>query len=116
METFDAATPAFGSSLTKALLAQKYIAPTPIQAQGWPVALQGQDMVAVAKTGSGKTCGFLLPALARIAERGPQGRRSGFNRDPAKPTVLVIAPTRELPYLTQQLKLHLGCKRKLATS
>jgi len=96
METFDAATPAFGANLTKALLAQKYLAPTPIQAQGWPVALTGQDMVAVAKTGSGKTCGFLLPALARIAERGPQPRRSGFNRAPATPSVLVLAPTREL--------------------
>jgi len=33
---------------------------------------------------------------ARIAERGPQPRRSGFNRNPANPSVLVIAPTREL--------------------
>lgn len=95
-ETFDAATPVFGSNLTKALLAQGYAAPTPIQAQGWPIALQGHDMVAVAKTGSGKTCGFLLPALARIAERGAQPRNSGFRRAPASPTCLVIAPTREL--------------------
>lgn len=70
------------------------MAPTPIQAQGWPVALEGRDLVAVAKTGSGKTCGFLLPALVRIAERGPQ-KTSGFNRM-AKPTCLVLAPTREL--------------------
>lgn len=96
METFDSATPSFGLNLTKALLAQKYTAPTPIQAQGWPVALTGQDMVAVAKTGSGKTCGFLLPALARIAERGPQQVRRGWNTPPATPTVLVLAPTREL--------------------
>jgi ATP-dependent RNA helicase DDX5/DBP2 len=96
METFDAAAPALGSALTTALLAQKYVAPTPIQAQAWPIALQGKDMVAVAKTGSGKTCGFLLPALARIAERGPEPRRSGFNRHPATPSVLVLAPTREL--------------------
>lgn len=96
METFDAASPALGSSLTKALLAQKYLAPTPIQGQGWPIALQGNDMVSVAKTGSGKTCGFLLPALARIAQRGAKPRRSGFCRDPANPEVLVLAPTREL--------------------
>jgi len=96
METFDAAAPALGAPLTKALLAQKYLAPTPIQAQGWPIALQGRDMVSVAKTGSGKTCGFLLPALARIAERGAKPRRSGFCRDPANPEVLVLAPTREL--------------------
>merc|ERR1712232_218079 len=94
-ETFDAAAPALGPALTRALLDQKYVAPTPIQAQGWPVALQGRDVVAVAKTGSGKTLGFLLPALARIMERGPQ-RRSGFYRGPTRPSVLVLAPTREL--------------------
>ena len=42
------------------------------QRQGLSLSLS-QDLVAVAKTGSGKTCGFLLPALARIAERGPVG-------------------------------------------
>lgn len=62
--------------------------PTPIQAMAWPIALSGRDVVAIAKTGSGKTCGFLLPGLMHInaARRDP---RSG-------PTVLVLAPTREL--------------------
>jgi ATP-dependent RNA helicase DDX5/DBP2 len=52
-------------------------------------------MVAVAKTGSGKTCGFLLPALARLRQS-----QSAFFRpkkgEPAQPKVLVLAPTREL--------------------
>ncbi|CAE8636167.1 unnamed protein product, partial [Polarella glacialis] len=54
---------------------------------------------AVAKTGSGKTCGFLLPALARIAERGPAQapkKISYYVSEPAQPSVLVLAPTREL--------------------
>jgi len=97
VETFDAARPILGPTLTQALLAQGYAAPTPIQAQGWPVALSGRDVVAVAKTGSGKTVGFLLPALLRIAERGPQPARSGWvGPQPARPSILVLAPTREL--------------------
>merc|ERR1719387_2363646 len=64
--------------------------PTCIQAQGWPVALQGLDMVGIAKTGSGKTLGFLIPAYV-LMERGklPNKPREG-------PSVLVLAPTREL--------------------
>ena len=45
--------------------------PSPIQAQAWPIAVTGKDVIAVAKTGSGKTCGFLLPALCRIVKQGP---------------------------------------------
>lgn len=34
---------------------QKWTDPTPIQSQGWPLALSGKDMVGIAQTGSGKT-------------------------------------------------------------
>ncbi|KAK3251768.1 hypothetical protein CYMTET_38900 [Cymbomonas tetramitiformis] len=61
--------------------------PTPIQAQSWPVAMRGDDLIAVAKTGSGKTLGFLLPALHTI-QTGSAGSKG--------PYALVIAPTREL--------------------
>ena len=60
----------FPKRLTAALLKQGYKTPSPIQAQAWPIALTGKDIVAVAKTGSGKTCGFLLPALCRIVKNG----------------------------------------------
>lgn len=43
-----------------------FTAPTPIQAQGWPMALQGRDLVGLAHTGSGKTLAFLLPAVVHI--------------------------------------------------
>lgn len=40
--------------------------PTAIQAQGWPIALSGMDLVGIAQTGSGKTCAYLLPAIIHI--------------------------------------------------
>ena len=40
--------------------------PSPIQSQGWPMALLGRDMVGISKTGSGKTLAFLLPAMIHI--------------------------------------------------
>lgn len=64
--------------------------PTSIQAQAWPLALQNKDMICIAKTGSGKTCGFLLPAFQQHLLKNNQ--RQGF----AKPVLLVLAPTREL--------------------
>ena len=65
-----------------------FAAPTPIQAQAWPIALSGRDLVAIAKTGSGKTCGFLLPGMLHIQETRKDPRMG--------PTLLVLAPTREL--------------------
>lgn len=40
-----------------------FAAPSPIQAQAWPAALLGRDLVAVSATGSGKTIGFSIPAM-----------------------------------------------------
>lgn len=40
--------------------------PTPIQSQGWPMALKGKNMVGVSATGSGKTLAFLLPGMIHI--------------------------------------------------
>ncbi len=66
-----------------------YTTPTPIQAQAIPAALNGQDVVASANTGTGKTAAFVLPALARIAASPRQAGSWG-------PRVLVLTPTREL--------------------
>ena len=43
-----------------------FSAPTPIQAQTWPIALGNRDVVSIAKTGSGKTLAFLLPAYHKV--------------------------------------------------
>ncbi|KAI5184636.1 ATP-dependent RNA helicase DDX5/DBP2 [Nematocida homosporus] len=66
-----------------------FTAPTPIQAQGVPMALSGRDMVGIANTGSGKTLSFILPAM--IHAKAQQPLRNGDG-----PIVLVLAPTREL--------------------
>ncbi|KAI5180743.1 ATP-dependent RNA helicase DDX5/DBP2 [Nematocida sp. AWRm80] len=63
--------------------------PTHIQAQGWPMALSGRDMIGIANTGSGKTLSFILPAMIHAKAQIPL--RSGDG-----PIVLVLAPTREL--------------------
>lgn len=80
----------FEPSIIAALQGAGFTDPSPIQAQGWPVALSGKDLVAVAKTGSGKTLGFLLPTIHAILEQRKQGGGA------APPAALVIAPTREL--------------------
>jgi ATP-dependent RNA helicase DDX5/DBP2 len=66
-----------------------WVAPTDIQAQSWPVAMQGRDLVGIAKTGSGKTLSFGIPGLLHIAAQPPLQRGDG-------PIMLVLAPTREL--------------------
>lgn len=40
--------------------------PTAIQAQGWPMALKGRDLIGIAETGSGKTLAYLLPAIVHV--------------------------------------------------
>mmetsp|Transcript_3809 Transcript_3809/g.4666 ORF Transcript_3809/g.4666 Transcript_3809/m.4666 type:complete len:599 (-) Transcript_3809:82-1878(-) len=66
--------------------------PTAIQSQAWPIAIRGDDMICIAKTGSGKTCGFLLPTIHQhLQSQGPRANR-GFRN----PVLLILAPTREL--------------------
>ncbi|CAH2032585.1 DEAD/DEAH box helicase [Trichlorobacter ammonificans] len=75
-------------SLLKALTACGYSEPTPIQAQAIPQVLTGQDLLASAQTGTGKTAAFVLPALHRILANPAKPGRG--------PRVLVLTPTREL--------------------
>lgn len=69
-QTFPSLKSEFGISLLSVLRSQGYCAPTPVQAQTWPLALKGHDIIAVSATGSGKTCAFALPVLARLGKRG----------------------------------------------
>ncbi|HSM41789.1 MAG TPA: DEAD/DEAH box helicase, partial [Afifellaceae bacterium] len=75
--------------LLRALAAQDYNTPTPIQAQAIPSVLAGKDLLGIAQTGTGKTAAFALPILQRLAEP----RRKGAQR---APRALSLAPTREL--------------------
>lgn len=89
VQSFDEAP--FGKKVRTALKEAGFPAPSPIQAQSWPVAVEGSDLVAVAKTGSGKTLAFLLPAFRLVSAAEDAGEKGV-----AKPPVLVLAPTREL--------------------
>lgn len=80
---------------------QGYSEPTPIQAQGWPIALSGSNMVGIAKTGSGKTLGFILPAIVHINNQPNLQRGDG-------PIALVLAPTRELAQQIQTVANDFG--------
>lgn len=69
------------------LSSSRYPQPTPIQAQSWPAALAGRDVVAIASTGSGKTLGYLLPALQHIRVRLCGAGWNGLGRCiPGRPT------------------------------
>ena len=75
--------------IRRALAAENYTDPTPIQARAIPLLLAGKDLLGVAQTGTGKTAAFALPILQRLAETGkPSGPRAAH--------ALVLAPTREL--------------------
>lgn len=73
----------------KEVIKQGFKAPTPIQSQGWPMALAGRDMIGISATGSGKTLAFLLPAMIHINAQAYLQPGDG-------PIVLVLEPTREL--------------------
>ena len=78
--------------LLRAVAETGYTTPTPIQAQAIPVILQGKDILGGAQTGTGKTAGFTLPMLQRLA------RHASTSSSPARHPVraLILAPTREL--------------------
>ncbi|MGA2799100.1 MAG: DEAD/DEAH box helicase [Thermoguttaceae bacterium] len=83
----------FGLSqpILRAVVAQGYTIPTPIQSKAIPHVLAGRDLLGCAQTGTGKTAAFALPILHRLTAAGnpPRGRGRRIR-------VLVLSPTREL--------------------
>ncbi|MFN0315632.1 MAG: DEAD/DEAH box helicase [Burkholderiales bacterium] len=86
----------------RAIAEQGFSVPTPIQAQAIPVVLKGQDLLATAQTGTGKTAGFVLPLLDRLA-MAP--RQKGAGR---RIRALILTPTRELAVQVEQHIRMLG--------
>ncbi len=74
--------------LLKAIEDQQYKAPTPIQEQAIPALMGGKDILAISKTGSGKTAGYILPILEKLQVKAVKSERNV--------RVLVVVPTREL--------------------
>ena len=77
------------AELLRAVAEQGYDQPTPIQRQAIPAILAGQDVLAGAQTGTGKTAGFTLPLLQLLSQAPP-------GRGPRRVRALVLTPTREL--------------------
>ncbi|WGY45667.1 DEAD/DEAH box helicase [Vibrio sp. ABG19] len=75
-------------ALTQAVAALGYQKPTTIQTKAIPVILQGQDLIAAAQTGTGKTASFVLPILHKL-----QGRQTERKK---RVRALILVPTREL--------------------
>jgi len=80
------------AELLRAISEQGYTEPTPVQSQSIPPILRGQDIMAGAQTGTGKTAAFTLPMLERLKQH------ANTSVSPARHPVraLIIAPTREL--------------------
>jgi superfamily II DNA/RNA helicase len=97
------------SALTDLLAAEGITAPFPIQAATLPDALAGRDVLGRGRTGSGKTLGFLLPMLTRLAEN-PRRRRPNY------PRALILAPTRELAAQIQRAAEPLAAALGLRTA
>ncbi|NWS54506.1 DDX54 helicase, partial [Chunga burmeisteri] len=81
----------------KGIMKKGYKVPTPIQRKSIPAILRGRDVVAMARTGSGKTACFLIPMFERLKAPSQAGARA-----------LVLSPTRELALQTLKFTKELG--------
>ncbi|XP_070495691.1 uncharacterized protein [Chironomus tepperi] len=91
----------FSQNIFTEIKRQGFTLPTPIQSQGWPIALSGRDFVGIAQTGSGKTLAYMLPGIVHINHQRPLMKGEG-------PIVLVLAPTRELAQQIQTVARDFG--------
>ncbi|ORZ19514.1 P-loop containing nucleoside triphosphate hydrolase protein, partial [Absidia repens] len=106
--------PPLDSHLLTNIELARYSTPTPVQKYAIPIVAAGRDLMACAQTGSGKTGGFLFPLLSEMFTKGPLEQKptttttndddskesldtqSSFSPSTGQPTVLILAPTREL--------------------
>ena len=79
-------------SILKALEAEGYTNPTPIQEQAIPIVLEGRDLMGCAQTGTGKTAAFAVPTLQMLLKESRLQEEKGKKKIRA----LIITPTREL--------------------
>jgi len=97
-------------SLAQAAAELGFTQPTPIQSAAIPVVLAGQDLLATAQTGSGKTAAYALPLLQRLGH--------GAGHTPRRVRALVVVPTRELAAqageVIRSLAQHLPSQPKVA--
>jgi ATP-dependent RNA helicase SrmB len=85
--------------LLDALTAEGFTTPTPIQQEAIPPLLAGEDVLACAATGTGKTLAFILPLLQKLIDEPGNGRIA---------KALILAPTRELAFQIQHVIQRIG--------
>ncbi|MBR0553219.1 DEAD/DEAH box helicase [Stakelama marina] len=93
-------------SLVDALAQKGYDTPTPIQAQSIPALLEGDDLLGIAQTGTGKTAAFMLPSIQRLVAANERVK-------PMRCRMLILAPTRELASQIAQSAKEYGRYTKL---
>ncbi|MEE9368139.1 MAG: DEAD/DEAH box helicase [Pontiella sp.] len=91
----------FDATMLRVVDAVRYTVPTPIQHQSIPLILEGNDLIAQAQTGTGKTAAFVLPILQILKDMPP-------NTNASSARVLVLAPTRELAQQVTQVFERFG--------
>jgi ATP-dependent RNA helicase RhlE len=107
--------------LLRAVAAQGYTQPTPVQAQAIPIVLAGRDLLASAQTGTGKTAAFVLPILQLLNASRPAVRylpagkgRRGATGLPIR--CLVLTPTRELALQVEESVRTYGAERPVRST
>lgn len=91
----------FPTRLRAPLISAGFPAPTIVQQYAWPILSMGRDLIGIAKTGSGKTLAFLMPAFSQLLSDGRADARG-------PPSILVLAPTRELAVQIEQQAKQFG--------
>ncbi len=106
----------------RAVAAQGYTEPTPVQAQSIPIVLAGRDLLAGAQTGTGKTAAFVLPILQLLnASRPAPRQQSPGQRRPRGASglpirCLVLTPTRELALQIEESVRTYGSERPVGST
>ncbi|KAK9865158.1 hypothetical protein WJX84_010261 [Apatococcus fuscideae] len=99
-------TMGLGPMTLKGIKRKGYRLPTPIQRRAIPLVMAGQDLVGMARTGSGKTAAFVIPLIERLKEHSPK----------AGARAVIMAPTRELALQTHKVVAELGRYTSLRTA
>jgi len=108
--------------LLRAVEAQGYTEPTPVQAEAIPLVLAGRDVLAGAQTGTGKTAAFVLPILQLLNASRPEPRQlPAGNLRPRGATglpirCLVLTPTRELALQVEESVRTYGAQRRVRST
>ena len=96
-------------ALLRAVSAQGYTEPTPVQREAIPFVLAGRDLLAGAQTGTGKTAAFVLPMLQRLAATPPSAGRPRIR-------ALIVVPTRELAMQVEESVRVYGSNSRRSTT